>query len=71
VNRAGIKLAERMFGGNRFYLYDVDGFYVELLHNMSNLKAPGLVIYRVFDDISFLDIYLEKMDIDELTGTAN
>jgi hypothetical protein len=53
IRQYGELVAERVEGGNRLYLYVVNSFYIELLHELINNK--GLVIARVFDDISLVD----------------
>ena len=62
----GVFVAERTVAGNRIYLYMVNYFYVELLHELSSLTSRGLVISRVFDDVKCLDDYLDKIPVLQL-----
>jgi hypothetical protein len=71
LNKFGSKLSERISGGNRFYLYSINGFYIELLHEFAVVNSQGLTITRVFDDVNCLDPYLEMIDIKELAGTIH
>lgn len=43
----GVFLADKVELGNRLYLYIINTFYVELLHELSNINNKGLVIARV------------------------
>ncbi len=66
LNSHGAFIAERRLGFNRVYLYALNHFYVELFHELTNLDNKGITIYRVFDDVDYLDVYLEKVDISGL-----
>jgi hypothetical protein len=66
LNCYGTFIAERRLGFDRVYLYALNYFYVELFHELSNLSNRGVAVYRVFEDIKYLDIYLEHVDISEL-----
>ncbi len=66
LNSYGTFLTERRLGFDRVYLYALNYFYVELLHELSNLSNKGVTVYRVFDDVSYLDAYLDNVDISEL-----
>ena len=57
----GALVAERVTGGNRFYLYALSSFYVELYHDLS--QNARIRILRSFDDPSGLDSYLTSVDI--------
>jgi hypothetical protein len=59
INQYGVFVAERFVAGDRVYLYMVNYFYVELLHELSNLESKGVVISRIFDDARYLDVYAE------------
>ena len=64
ISQYGEFVAERLEAGNRLYLYVINTFYIELLHELTDINNNGLVIARVFDDTSYLDNYPEK------TGTG-
>ena len=57
----GVLVADRVVGGNRFYLYAVSAFYVELYHDLS--QNARIRILRSFDDPSLLDVYLTGIDL--------
>ena len=59
INRHGVFVDERTEGGNRIYLYMVNYFYVELLHELSNLNNKGITISNIFDDMVQLDAYVQ------------
>lgn len=63
----GIIIADRPFGGDRFYLYSVNDFYVEVLWEFSsvNESVPKLVT-KVFTDEKTIEPYLRFINLDEL-----
>ena len=66
ISKYGVFLADKIDSGNRLYLYVVNTFYVELLHELSNLNSKGLVITRVFDDAGIFNDYQDKADANRL-----
>lgn len=50
INKYGILCSERVVSGNHFYLYLINYFYVELLHDLSGLEDKDIVIVNVFED---------------------
>lgn len=60
----GTHVAERVDGGNRFYLFTVSSFYVELFHDLS--QNGRIKLLRSFDDPTLLDIYLKGINISYL-----
>lgn len=66
VGRDGVFLAERIAAGNRVYLYIVHSFYVELLHELSNVNSLGLTVFKIFNDTSAFDLYADKADSERL-----
>lgn len=66
VGRDGVFLAERIAAGNRVYLYIVHSFYVELLHELSNVNSQGLTVFKIFNDTSAFDLYADKADSERL-----
>lgn len=66
LNAYGVFLSERRIGQDRIYLYSINYFYIEHFHEMSDLNNRGVSIYRVFDDVRYLDAYLDKVDITPL-----
>jgi hypothetical protein len=66
LNAYGVFLSERRIGADRIYLYAINYFYIELLHELSGIDNRGVSVYRVFDDVKYLDAYLEKVDITPL-----
>jgi|GEM_PF-1486084 len=66
ISKYGVFLADKTDSGNRLYLYVVNTFYVELLHELSNLDNKGLVITRVFDDAGIFNDYQDKADANQL-----
>jgi hypothetical protein len=66
LNSYGVFLAERRIGLDRIYLYAINYFYIELFHELSDMSNRGVSIYRVFEDLKYLDAYLDKVDITAL-----
>jgi hypothetical protein len=66
LNKYGVFLAERRIAANRIYLYAINYFYLELLHELSSLEVKAVTIYRIFEDSRFLDAYLDKVDISSI-----
>lgn len=62
----GVYLTDTVISGNRLFLYIINTFYVELLHELSNINSKGIVITRVFDDESELADYADKRDASRL-----
>ncbi|THU40472.1 hypothetical protein FAM09_11465 [Niastella caeni] len=62
IKEHGVFLADRVVSGNRLFLYIVNTFYVELLHEFSNINSKGIVITRAFDNESELADYTDKTD---------
>jgi hypothetical protein len=60
IRQYGEFVAERTEAGNRLYLYIINSFYIELIHELSNINNKGLAIIRVFDDVTHLNAYTEK-----------
>ena len=54
----GVLLAERNTGDNKIYLYAIGSFYIELFHELSNIRITGPRILKTFDDVKLLDDYL-------------
>lgn len=47
----GVYVSEKVEGGKRFYLYLINYFFVELLHDFSDPnKVQGLTVSRIFED---------------------
>ncbi len=67
LNAYGTFIAERRLRVDRIYLYALGYFYVELFHELSSLNNTGVTVYRVFDTDAYLDVYLKKIDISDLT----
>ncbi len=62
----GVLVAERPDGGDRFYLYRVNDFYVEVLAELSSInESIRLIITRVGLE-GIVDPYLRYIDISEL-----
>lgn len=59
IRRYGVLVAEKAVSGNRLYLYMINYFYVELLHELSNVHSRGVIISRVFDDLKLLDEFID------------
>jgi hypothetical protein len=66
IGRDGVFLAERVVAGNRVYLYIVHSFYVELLHELSNVNSQGLTVFKIFTDTSAFALYPDKADTEKL-----
>ena len=56
----GTFLAERYYKNFTIFLYGLDGFYVEIFHNLKFNAMQGM---REFEDDEALDPYLETIDI--------
>lgn len=50
IKEHGVFLADKVVSGDRYFLYAINTFYVELIHELSNIHCQGLAIARVFDD---------------------
>jgi hypothetical protein len=61
INQYGTFTAEKIASGNRLYLYAINSFYVELLHELSDFRNKGVVVKRVFDDSRYLKEYIDDM----------
>ena len=46
ISHYGVFVADKIEAGNRYYLYAISSFYVELLHELSNPNTNGLVVNR-------------------------
>lgn len=66
LNQEGIFLADRFLTGNRIYLFTLFGFYIELFHELLGPDRSSLRIFRVFEDTDGLEVYLDRIDIDQL-----
>jgi hypothetical protein len=66
VGEHGVFIAERIEDGNRFYLYVVNSFYVELLHELSNFNNKGIVIAHVFSEAEMPEAYISDAAMDHL-----
>jgi hypothetical protein len=49
ISTYGVFIADKIVAGNRLYLYAVNTFYVELMHELSDINSNGLVIERIVD----------------------
>lgn len=56
-------LANRSANGFKYYLYHINGFFVEVTYVPSSKKVARIWAFR---NIDFLSAYLEKVDIEEL-----
>lgn len=68
ISQYGEFVTERMEAGNRFYLYIINSFYIELLHELTNINNNGLVIARIFDDTTYLINYVEESENNQFTS---
>ena len=66
IGRDGVFLAERVVAANRVYLYIVHSFYVELLHELSNVNNQGLTVFKIYTDTSAFALYTDKADTEKL-----
>ena len=60
IKEHGVFLADKVVSGNRYFLYAINTFYVELIHELSNIHNQGLAIARVIDDAAELSLYHER-----------
>ena len=60
IKEHGVFLADKVVSGNRYFLYAINTFYVELIHELSNIHCQGLAIERVIDDAAELSNYHER-----------
>lgn len=58
--RRGTFLTERLYKNFTIFLYQLDGFYVEVYHNLRFNMLQGM---RCFEDDETLQPYLESIDI--------
>lgn len=63
IKEHGVFLADKVVSGDRYFLYAVNTFYVELIHELSNIHSQGLAIARVIDDAAELSNYHERSQI--------
>lgn len=63
VMKKGSFLLKRTTQDYRIYLYQLFGFYVELVFPK---RGGELEWHRAFEDIESLEPYLNKIDVDEL-----
>jgi hypothetical protein len=50
IREHGVFMADKVVTGDRFYLFAINTFFVEMVHELSNINNSGLVIVRAFDD---------------------
>ncbi|MBO9571113.1 MAG: hypothetical protein J7497_02740 [Chitinophagaceae bacterium] len=63
----GTVISERPFGGDRFYLYAINNFYIEVLWEFSSVnESVPKIVNKVFTDDHSLEPYLNLIDIEEL-----
>ena len=60
IKEHGVFLADKVVSGNRYFLYAINTFYVELIHELSNIHCEGLEIARIIDDAAELSNYHER-----------
>jgi hypothetical protein len=60
IKEHGVFLADKVVSGDRYFLYAINTFYVELIHELSNIHSKGLAIARIIDDAAELAHYHEK-----------
>ena len=63
IKEHGVFLADKVVSGDRYFLYAINTFYVELIHELSNIQSQGLAIARVIDDAAELSNYHERSQI--------
>ena len=66
IKEHGVFLADKVVSGDRYFLYAINTFYVELIHELSNIHSQGLAIARVIDDAAELSNYQQSP---QLTNT--
>ncbi len=64
VRHQGVLLAERKQFSQATLLFQVEGFYVEVLYDYDSTRILNM---RSFDSTDELDEYLETIDVRELT----
>lgn len=57
IKEHGVFLADKVVSGDRYFLYAINTFYVELIQELSNIHSQGLAIARVIDDAAELCNY--------------
>ena len=55
ISHHGVFVADKVESGKRFYLYAINNFYVELMHELSNPNTTGLVLHRVLETADTFD----------------
>jgi hypothetical protein len=63
IKEHGVFLADKVVSGDRYFLYAINTFYVELIHELSNIHSQGLAIARVIDDAAELSNYHDKPQV--------
>ncbi len=59
----GVLIGKRQLMFYLIFLYQVEGFYVEVLYSLQSKKVHK---FRAFENTNLLDPYLSKIDISEL-----
>ena len=59
LKKHGLFVSERWVDCDRYYLYVINYFYVEVAHKLSNPMARGLHVDRVFTERDLLDKYMD------------
>jgi hypothetical protein len=59
----GVLIGKRNLLFYLIFLYQIEGFYVEVLYSIKSKKVHK---FRAFENIELLDPYLSKIDISEL-----
>lgn len=60
IKEHGVFLADKVVSGNRYFLYAINTFYVELIHELSNIRCEGLAIARIIEDAAELSNYHDR-----------
>ena len=66
--KKGIMVANRYDTSGRYFLFQVDDFYVELKADKNTDKIKRLICFSNEDRLS---LYMEKVDVSSLFGNIN
>ena len=63
LKKKGVIIADRINTAYRFFLYQMDSFYVELKMNIFDTKIEDI---KCFFDTKFLEPYLKNINLPEI-----
>jgi hypothetical protein len=68
IKERAVLLTHRFSGNYSITLFQLDGFYIELFYHLVKQDYKKI---RIFEDLIFLDPYLDSIDITDLCDCRN